>query len=120
MRKYLDTRNKIWNESLRKARTRVNEIEEEKEELLDRIGWWREAKRKFNVEWAEKVDVGVSGGRDWLWERKECFECFFRLEVDELGLGEEGMGEDAEVYIKREDDEGDVDMSGLEEVGEVV
>lgn len=62
--------------------------------------------------------MGMVGGRDVLWEKKDMFECFFRLEVDELDVGEEG--EEQSVYVKKEDEDGDVDMDGLEEAGEIV
>lgn len=81
-RKYVETRNRIWKQSMEKAQARVEEIEKEREELMQKMLDLGHAQKKFNEENA----VDVSRENDLA--VKEKYDDYFNLETDELGMSE--------------------------------
>ena len=79
-RRDLEARNKLWQESRDKAQARVEAIDKEKEELLQKIRTMGAAQEAYNAENA----VAVSEEKDV--ETKRKWEAYFNLETDSLGL----------------------------------
>ena len=79
-RKDLGARNRIWREARDKAQARIEAIDAEKEELLQKIETMNAARDLYNRENA----VPVTEDEDAETERK--WEAYFNLEIDEVDV----------------------------------
>ena len=79
-RRDVEDRTRIWQEARDKAQARIEAIDKEKEELLQKIETWNAAREAYN----EANAVAVTEEKDAETQRK--WGAYFNLETDDLDV----------------------------------
>lgn len=106
LRNYIETRRRIWKQSIEKAQAKIEEIEAEKKELQRSIDGMEEAWMEFEgkYDWL--------GTKEYDLEVKEMFDLYFNLDVEVLSMENVKQGGAGDGPHGDEEDAGSVNGDG--------